>query len=132
MAKKADKILIVEDETFLRELYEELLGEEGYEVETAVDGEGAINKLSKQNYDLTLLDIMLPKKDGLDVMKEMQASGKEDHLGKVVLLTNLGQDAVIKRGFELGAKGYLIKSSFTPDQILKEVAGFLGRDDEAQ
>lgn len=120
------KVLIVEDETFLRELYVELLVGEGYNVESAVDGEEGIEKAEKIKFDLTLLDIMLPKKDGLTVMGDLAAAGKLDQLGKVVMLTNLGQDAVIKKGFDLGAVGYLIKSAYTPDQILNEVANFLG------
>lgn len=118
-------VLIVEDETFLRELYEELLVGEGYRVTVAVDGDDAINKATEQKFDLTLLDIMLPKKDGLTVMEELNKEKKLDQLGKVVFLTNLGQDAVIKKGFDLGAVGYLIKSAYTPDQILNEVASYL-------
>ncbi|MCA9392093.1 response regulator [candidate division WWE3 bacterium] len=122
--KKA-KILIVEDETFLRELYEELLADEGYEVLTAVDGADALEKSENDSFDLTLLDIMLPKKDGFSVMQELEESGKLQNLGKVVMLTNLGQDALVKRGFDMGAVGYLIKSAYTPDQILSEVAKFV-------
>lgn len=122
--KKA-KILIVEDETFLRELYEELLVDEGYEVTTAVDGADALEKSEGAVFDLTLLDIMLPKKDGFTVMQELIDAGKLANLGKVVMLTNLGQDALVKRGFDMGAVGYLIKSAYTPDQILNEVAKFV-------
>lgn len=122
---KNAKILIVEDETFLRELYEELLVDEGYEVDTAIDGEDALEKLMKSGYHLTLLDIMLPKKDGFTIMDELDQIGKKNHLGKVVMLTNLGQDALVKRGFDMGAVGYLIKSAYTPDQILVEVAKFI-------
>ncbi len=127
---KKSKILIVEDATFLRELYEELLVGEGYEVDTAVDGEEGIQRALKNEYDLTLLDIMLPQKDGLTVMTELKEQGQLGRLGKVVMLTNLGQDAVIKKGFNLGASGYLIKSAYTPDQILNEVANFLESSEE--
>lgn len=127
MAKeiKDSKILVVEDETFLRELYQELLEDEGYQVTAAMDGEEALTFLEDNTYDLTLLDIMLPKKDGMSVMEELHNMDKSSHFGKVVMLTNLGQDALVKRGFELGAVGYLIKSSYTPDQILEEVQNFL-------
>ncbi len=119
------KVFVVEDETFLRELYEELLVDEGYEVVTAVDGGDAINKADDDKFDLTLLDIMLPQKDGFTIMQELKDAGKLSNLGKVVMLTNLGQDALVKRGFEIGAVGYLIKSAYTPDQILHEVAKFI-------
>ncbi|NCS32397.1 response regulator [bacterium] len=121
-------ILVVEDETFLRELYEELLVGEGYKVTTAVDGDDAIQKASETKFDITLLDIMLPKKDGLTVLEELNSNKTLDQLGKVVFLTNLGQDAVIKKGFDLGAVGYLIKSAYTPDQILNEVSAYLDGD----
>ena len=124
---KGVRVLIVEDETFLRELYEELLSDEGFEVDTAVDGAAAVEKIKEKEFDLTLLDIMLPHKDGLSVLEEMQQAGKSGRMGKVIMLTNLGQDAVIKRGFDLGADGYLIKSAYTPDQILKEISNFLDK-----
>lgn len=118
-------VLIVEDETFLRELYEELLTDDGFEVTTAMDGEEAMALLEENTYQLTLLDIMLPKKDGLSVLEELRNQNKFMNIGKVIMLTNLGQDAVVRRGFDLGAVGYLIKSSYTPDQILEEVHKFI-------
>ncbi len=125
MANKDIKVLIVEDETFLRELYEELLVDEGYQVTTAADGAEAVVKIDTGKFDLTLLDIMLPHKDGFTLMQEMLDQGKLSNMGKVVMLTNLGQDALVKRGFEMGAVGYLIKSAYTPDQILTEIKKFL-------
>lgn len=121
------KVLIVEDETFLRELYEELLNDEGFNVTVALDGVEAMEKIADQTFDLTLLDIMLPRKDGLSVLEELGKQSKREQLGKVIMLTNLGQDAIIKRGFDLGADGYLIKSAYTPDQILKEINNFLNK-----
>jgi len=125
MANKDIKVLIVEDETFLRELYEELLIDEGYQVVTAADGAEAAVKIDTGKFDLTLLDIMLPHKDGFTLMQEMLDQGKLINMGKVVMLTNLGQDALVRRGFEMGAVGYLIKSAYTPDQILTEIKKFL-------
>jgi len=132
--KSKGRILVVEDETFMRELYEELLKGDGYEVNAAPDGAAALTLIADKKYDLTMLDIMLPKKDGLQVIEEAAEAGQSDRLGKVILLTNLGQEAVIKRGFELGAVGYLIKSAYTPQQVLDEVATFLGNggNDEGQ
>ncbi|NTV31198.1 response regulator [candidate division WWE3 bacterium] len=121
------KVLIVEDETFLRELYEELLADEGFDVTVAIDGIDAMEKIAEKDFQLTLLDIMLPRKDGLSVLEDLNNQQKRDRLGKVIMLTNLGQDAIIKRGFDLGADGYLIKSAYTPDQILKEISNFLNK-----
>lgn len=119
------KILVVEDDQFLRELYDELLTDEGYSVETCEDGATGLEKMTQGGYDLVLLDIMLPKKDGLEILRELKTSPPKSPNGPVVLLTNLGQDAIIKEGFTLGASGYLIKSAMTPDQVLHEVRVFL-------
>lgn len=121
------KILVVEDDQFLRDLYNELLTEAGYTVDLASDGEEGLSKALVGGYDLILLDIMLPKMDGLQVLKRLKEQGPKTPNGSVVLLTNLGQDAIIKEGFSLGATGYIIKSAMTPDQVLQEVKIFLKR-----
>lgn len=118
------KILIVEDDTFIRELYEDLFRDEGLTVKSVVDGVAAREVLQNEGFDITLLDIMLPRVNGMTILREADETVKRN-LGKVILLTNLGQDAVIKEGFELGAKGYLIKSALTPDEVVKEVRAFL-------
>jgi CheY-like chemotaxis protein len=119
------KILIVEDDQFLRDLYNELLTEAGYEITLAQDGEEGLEKASVGGFDLVLLDIMLPKMDGLEVLRRLKENKPKFPNGPVVLLTNLGQDAIIKEGFSLGATGYIIKSAMTPDQVLDEVKVFL-------
>jgi len=122
------KILIVEDDQFLREFYQELLTEEGYLIDVAADGEVALSKLQGNEYDLALLDIMLPKKDGVQILRDLkQAPAKTSNL-TIVVLTNLGQDAVIKECFDLGAQGYLIKSAMNPDQVLQEVKSYLQKN----
>ena len=123
----ANKLLVVEDDQFLRELYEELLKEEGYIVDLASDGDIGLTKLQAGGYDLVLLDIMLPKIDGLEILRKLKESPPKSTNGPVVLLTNLGQDSIIKEGFNLGASGYLIKSAMNPDQVLNEVKVFLNK-----
>lgn len=127
----AQRILVVEDDQFLRELYDELLREEGYEVDLAPDGEIALAKIIKGGYELILLDIMLPKIDGLEILRRVKKQGTENPNGSTVLLTNLGQDSIIKEGFNLGASGYLIKSAMNPDQVLSEVKVFLNKGSSA-
>jgi len=119
------KILIVEDDQDVRELYAEVLRDEGFEVEEAVDGQSGIAKVLEGTYDLLLLDIMLPKFDGLEVLKTIKEKAKVKGI-PVILLTNLGREAIIKEGFSLGADGYLIKSEHTPEEIVDEVKKFLG------
>ena len=123
----AQRILVVEDDQFLRELYSELLTDAKYEVDLAEDGQEGLTKVQDGGYDLILLDIMLPKMDGLEVLKKLKEKPPNEKNGPVVLLTNLGQDSIIKQGFELGASGYLIKSSMNPDQVLSEVKVFLSK-----
>jgi len=119
------KILIVEDDQFLREFYQELLTGEGYLIDIAADGEVALQKIWENEYDLILLDIMLPKKDGLEILKELKNHPPKSDKVKIVALTNLGQDSVIKQCFELGVQGYLIKSALNPDQVLQEISSHL-------
>ncbi len=123
----AQRILVVEDDQFLRELYSELLKDEGYDLNLAADGEEGLNSLSAGGFDLVLLDIMLPKMDGLEILRRLRAAPAKAKNGPIVLLTNLGQDSIIKEGFSLGASGYLIKSAMNPDQVLSEVKVFLSK-----
>lgn len=119
------KILIVEDDQFLREFYQELLQAEGYDVDVAADGEAGSQKVLTGGYNLVLLDIMLPKKDGLQILQDLKNQPPHTPNGPVVVLTNLGQDSVIKECFELGADGFLIKSALNPDQVLTEIKTYL-------
>lgn len=122
-AKK--KVLVVEDEQYLRDLYVQILQEEGYEVEQAADGEQAYDAMHKGGYDLVLLDIMMPKMDGLQVLEKLQGSQAEKPNNSIVILTNLGQDSAIARGVALGSRGYIIKSDYTPDQLLNEIKQYI-------
>lgn len=121
------KILIVEDDQFLREFYQELLQSEGYNVDVAADGEIAFQKASNGGYDLIMLDIMLPKKDGLHILADLKAKPPNSPNKAIVVLTNLGQDAIIRECYNLGAEGFLIKSALNPDQVLTEIKNFLSK-----
>ena len=121
----AAKILLVEDETYTRELYDDLLKEEGYDVVAVADGEAALTEADKGGFDLLLVDIIMPKKDGLGFLKDYQAIKAQNPNAKIVMLTVLGEDAIIKSCLELGAVGYLLKSELTPDQVLAEVKNYL-------
>lgn len=125
MENQQKRILVVEDDQFLREFYQELLQSEGYLVDVASDGEVALSKIQNEEYDLVLLDIMLPKKDGTQILKELQMKPPKSPHVLIVVLTNLGQDVVIKECFDLGAAGYLIKSALNPDQVLTEIKSYL-------
>lgn len=124
MDPQGKKILLVEDEDFVRELYTRQLTKAGFQVKTAVDGQSGLDILNKEQFDLLLLDIMLPGMNGLQLLREFKTQNPNSKM-ITILLTNLGQEAVIKEGFELGAQAYLIKASYTPDQVVNEVKNAL-------
>lgn len=117
-------IFIVEDDQFLRDLYKDLLEQEKYDVTTAQNGEEALEIIRRTPFDLVLLDIMMPKKDGLTLLKELSPEDKK-RAGQIVMLSNLGQEALIKEAISAGATTYLIKSALAPDQILSEIRDLL-------
>lgn len=125
MNNEQKRILVVEDDQFLREFYQELLQGEGFIVDVAADGDSASLKIQQGGYDLVLLDIMLPKKDGLQILRDYSLSPPKEKNGPIVVLTNLGQDVVIKQAFSLGAAGYMIKSALNPNQVLAEIQSYL-------
>jgi len=118
-------ILIIEDEKDIRTLYSEILTDAGYIVEQASDGEVGFDLIKTLKWDLLLLDIMLPGKDGISILKSV---GGDSGLkrGPIILLTNLNSEEIIKDAFGMGAEGYLIKSEITPDKIVSEVNHFIG------
>lgn len=118
------RILIIEDDQDIRELYSEVLRDAGFKVKEAVDGKSGLVEALGGNYDLLILDIMLPKTDGLEILRRVKENERLKHR-RVIMLTNLGRESIIKEGFALGADGYLIKSEHTPDQIVGEVTKFL-------
>lgn len=124
------KILVVEDDLFLRELYSDILTQEGYKVESAQDGEEALQKIKVGGYDLILLDIIMPKMDGLEVMRQTQSAPPQNPNKCVIFLTNLDKDEEIKTALKLG-NGYLIKSQITPGSLVEEVKNYISRYHQA-
>src|SRR5688572_26660537 len=118
------KVLLVEDEEFIRDLFKRQLDLSGFTTDAFGTGQDGLNALTKNSYDLVLLDIMLPDVNGLQILQNIRQNPQTKTVA-VVLLTNLGQDAVIKQGFELGADGYLVKAAYTPDQIVQEVKNIM-------
>ncbi len=119
------KILIVEDDQDTREIYEEMLRDAGFDVTTAVDGEDGLTKAQVGGYALILLDIMMPKVDGLSFLAEIKNRSLSDKNGPIVITTNLSHDPVIKEALSLGAKSFLVKSEFSPDQIVEKAKSFI-------
>ncbi|KXK10240.1 MAG: Transcriptional regulatory protein SrrA [Microgenomates bacterium OLB23] len=118
------KLIVVDDDEYIRDLYEEILKDADFNVDTAVDGKDGYDKIIEGDYDLVLLDIMMPKMDGVEVLRELSENAKAK-ASKVVLLTNLAHDPVMKEALGLGAKAYLIKADMTPDQLVEKVKEYL-------
>lgn len=115
------KILIVEDDQYTRDIYQEVLAEAGYDITVAVDGEEGLVKIKEGGYQLILLDMMMPKLDGLGVLSALKETSPRIANGPIILLTNLAHDPVISKALSLGAKNFLIKSDLNPDQLVAKV-----------
>lgn len=123
------KILIAEDDFFIRDIYSEVFTLSGYEVHVAVDGADALEKLKNQTFDMVLLDIMMPKMTGIDVLKNLRTLPVPIKETPVFIITNLGQQNIIEEAFKIGMDGYIIKSQVTPQQIVNEInTYFAGKD----
>lgn len=118
------KILIVEDDKSLQDVYAEILRAEGYEIDTADDGEQALNKMKAGGWDLVLLDIVLPKMSGIDVMQEITNNPPVTPNKSVVFLTNISAGKELKQALSLG-NGYIMKSQITPGDLVGEVNLYL-------
>ena len=131
MEKKT--IMIVEDDMFVMDIYHTKLKQVGFDVIAASNGLEALKILKEEKVvpDLILLDIIMPYLNGLEVLEEIS---KDEALKTipVILLTNLSQKEEIDKGMSLGAKDFLIKSHFTPSEVMKKVNFFLGINEEAE
>lgn len=117
-------IMIVEDDSFVMDIYQTKLAQEGFEVISAANGAEAMKKLESAKPDLMLLDIIMPYMDGLEVLKKIKENPELKSI-PIILLTNLSQKEEIDKGLGLGANDYLIKSHFTPSEVLEKVKNYL-------
>lgn len=120
------RLLVVDDDLYIKELYEEVLKDEGYTVETASNGEEALSKLNIGGYDLVLLDIMMPKLDGLGIMDSLNKTPPQVKNGPIILLTNLDHDPLIQEAMSKGASAFMIKADITPEDLVGQVKKYLG------
>lgn len=124
-AQSKKKILVVEDETFIRELYARILRNQGYEVDEAADGEAGFEAISHGGYDLVLLDIMLPKMDGIAILQRLQGDQQGKLATPIVVLSNLDEELTIAKSVALGIRGYIVKSQCSNEQLKREVDTYL-------
>ncbi|MGI8315404.1 response regulator transcription factor [Halobacillus mangrovi] len=121
MAKEG-KILVVDDEERIRRLIKMYMERENYEIDEAEDGEEALMKAIQNDYDVILLDLMLPGKDGIEVCKEL----REKKATPVIMLTAKGEEANRVQGFEVGTDDYIVKP-FSPREVVLRVKALLRR-----
>ena len=114
------KILLVEDDPFLLNMYATKFELENFKVVVAEDGEKGLKMAAKEKPDIILLDIILPKMNGFEVLKGLRADKNLSSI-PVILLTNLSQKGEIEQGLALGAKDYLIKAHFMPSEVVDKI-----------
>lgn len=127
MGKDKLKILLIEDDSFLLSMYATKFEMENFQVITAEDGEKGIKLAMKEVPDIILLDILLPKLNGFEVLKEIRAN-KETSPIPVILLTNLSQKSEIEQGLALGANDFLIKAHFMPSEVVEKIKKILNKE----
>lgn len=120
------KILIVDDDEFLLEMYSLKFTESGFLVETAENGEDAVKKAKAGSPDVILMDIVMPKMDGFDLLRNLKKENAAPG-ATILVLTNLGQKDDVEKGMKLGAADYIIKAHFTPSEVVMRVEGLLAK-----
>jgi len=120
MPKEKIKILLVEDDTFLLGMYATKFEMDGFKVIMAEDGEKAVRSALKELPDVILLDVILPKLNGFEVLKQLKSESKTAEI-PVILLTNLSQKDEIEQGLKNGAVDYLIKAHFMPSEVVEKI-----------
>jgi len=113
------KILLIEDDPFLIDIYSTKFKEVGYNVIVAEEGEVGLKKIKEENPDLVLLDIVLPNFTGWEILR------KVDKKTKIIILSNLGEKDEIEKGIKLGAAKYLVKAHYTPTEVVAEIKKIL-------
>ncbi len=119
-ARRRAKVLIIEDDTFLAGMYVTKLTMENFDVQLASDGSQGLKLIRETAPDIILLDILLPKMSGFEILKAIKRNPKTKPI-PVILLTNLGEKGDVTKGLELGAVDYLIKAHFLPSEVVTKI-----------
>ena len=122
------RILLIEDETNIRAMYADVLKESGYEVLEAAEGKQGLNEVMNGDWDLLLLDIMLPKLDGIELLKRMQLDPRVKEK-PVLVLTNLDDNRIRDTCLDLGVKEFLVKANVIPSEIVLSVKKYVFNDE---
>ena len=119
------KILFIEDESALQKTFGDILKQEGYEMLSALDGEIGLRMAKTENPDLVLLDLVLPKKHGFEVLQALKEDAETKDI-PIIVLTNLEGTGDVEKALELGATTYLIKASYTLEEVVAKIKKALG------
>jgi len=128
-SNKKIKILLIEDDPFLLNMYSTKFELEGFDIIAANNGKDGLKNIFDFHPDVVLLDLLMPKMNGFEVLENIKKSNSED-IKKIpiILLTNLNQEEDIKRGMELGAVDYLIKAHFMPSEVVGKIERILEKN----
>lgn len=117
------KVLCIEDEHFISELYVRSLSKAGYSVDVELDGAAGLKKAQTDQYDIILLDLMIPTVTGIEVLRALRDPAQTPHLkAKVIITTNLEQRDDVRADIEKQADGYLVKAEITPRELVDILA----------
>lgn len=119
------KILIAEDDLMISEIYERKFKENGYEVLTAFAGDQVLEIVKKQKVDIILLDLLIPRMDGFEVIRNLR-DGRYDAKIKIIVSSNLSQKDEREKVLALGADGFITKSQYTPSEVVEEIKKITG------
>lgn len=117
------KVLIIDDDPFIADMYVIKFKDEGFEVATAHNAKDGLKKIQEFDPDVILMDVVMPGMDGFGILEEIKKKGGKLH--KIIMLTNLGQKEDVDRGVGLGASDYMVKAHFTPSEVVDRVRGLL-------
>lgn len=115
------KILLVDDDELIRDLYSEVLKDANFDVQSAKDGQEGFEMLKQGGYDVVLLDLIMPELDGVTVLRKLHDNPPGKPNKHIIVLTNLDFQPTLEEAMELGAESYLIKSAHTPDEVVEQV-----------
>lgn len=119
-------VLFIEDDSLLLKMYKTKFENEGFNVLSAFDGEQGLASAMGENVDLIILDIMMPRLSGLDMLAKYRQDPKGKHV-PVIILTNLTREEEMKKAKELGVKEFIVKADYTPSEVVGKIKEYLGK-----
>ena len=123
--RPSPKVLIIDDDPFIADMYVIKFKDEHFDVATAPNGKEGLKKIKEFDPDIILIDVVMPGMDGFHVLEELKKQGGKPQ--RIIMLTNLGQKEDVERGIGLGATDYMVKAHFTPSEVVERVRGLLSQ-----